>query len=262
MIRSLFFIRMAALVALLHGSAFSQQPENRVDDQGLKQGPWKGYFHDGKLRYTGQFVDDEPTGVFRYYYARGAVRAELVHEPGQDTVQATYFYPNGKILSTGFFAHQQKAGEWDYFSEQGVLVARNNYHQGVEHGVAETFFANGQVTERVTWQHGKKHGPWLHFFEDGSPRLVAGYHDDLLTGPFEVYYPNGQQVLQATYLDNFPHDTWRYYSQEGELEKEIVYDRGVVIEEQIYIEREEEETIPLRPGEDPSKNIFDSQFGF
>ena len=52
------------------------QTVNEVDANGLKQGVWEKTFDNGNLRYKGRFMNDNPHGIFMYYYDSGELQAE------------------------------------------------------------------------------------------------------------------------------------------------------------------------------------------
>jgi antitoxin component YwqK of YwqJK toxin-antitoxin module len=246
------------LILLFVGFAVSGQTNQR-DEQGRRQGPWQGLYPNGVMRYQGQFVDDMPTGTFRYYYTDGALRAELHHQPGKETVAAIYFHRNRQRMAVGQFSNNQRVGLWRFFSDMGVKLAENHYQNGLLQGQAITFFPQGTIAETVEYRSGQKHGDWVQYFEDGSKRLIASYENDQLSGLFQLFYENGKPLLQAFYLENLPHETWKFFTNQGELEKEVTYQRGALINEIIYIEREEEVIIPMQPV-DPAEDVFSSPF--
>lgn len=246
-----------ALILFMAQSMFAQH--NQRDEEGRRQGPWRGDYPTGVMRYQGQFIDDKPTGTFRYYYTDGALRAELHHNPGRDTVPAIYFHRNRQRMAAGQFSNNKRVGLWRFFSDMGVKLAENQYHDGLMEGQAITFFPKGTIAETVEYRAGQKHGAWIQYFEDGSKRLIANYENDQLSGQFQLFFENGKPLLLATYLENLPHDTWKFFTSVGELEKEVMYQRGALINEIIYIEREEEITIPLQPA-NPVEDVFSSPF--
>ncbi len=65
---------------------------NQTDEHGQKQGYWKKYYENGKLRYRGSFLDDNPRGEFRYYYNDGALKSVMQHEPGTTRAIVTHYY--------------------------------------------------------------------------------------------------------------------------------------------------------------------------
>ena len=240
------------LFLVIPSLTFAMQDEfNRRDEQGQRQGPWRGYFSSGSIRYEGNFVDDKPTGVFKYYYPQGQLRAQLIHEPGEEAVEATYYHRNRSILGNGKYVDQQMQGKWLFYNEQGVLVSEHHYENGKNHGTWKTFFTDGTVAESENWKNGEKNGKLERFYPDGSIYMIAHYKDDLLNGEYKLFFPDGKSMLTGKYSDNLNEGEWIYYTDEGQIQKIVVYEIGVITEEKVFIETDDE-AIPLRPG--PSRH--------
>ncbi len=76
---------------------------------GKRNGEWKHYYlTNGKLRFIGSFVDDEPDGKQIFYYLNGNKKQE------------------------GKYAGGLKEGDWEYFDENGSLILTIRYSSGVE----------------------------------------------------------------------------------------------------------------------------------
>ena len=76
---------------------------------GKRNGEWKHYYlTNGKLRFKGNFVDDEPDGEQRFYYQ------------------------NGNIKQEGKYAGGLKEGDWRYYDENGILIITIRYSSGNE----------------------------------------------------------------------------------------------------------------------------------
>jgi len=233
---------------------------NKRDEQGRRQGPWQGTFPSGRIRYQGQFENDNPTGTFKYFYNDGALRAELTHTLGKDTVPAVYFHRNRQKLAQGQFVTNQREGLWVFFSERGERLSETWYKNGLQHGKTTTYFPNGPIAETVDYVDGEKHGQWIQYFEDGTFRLNALYEKNNLNGQFKLFHENGKPLLTAYYNNNLPHQHWTFYTAEGEVEREIFYQNGLIVEEKIHIEREIEITIPLKPSAGRTEDIFSSPY--
>ncbi len=243
---------LLCLTLLLQANAYAGE-FNKKDEQGRRQGEWRGYFASGALRYEGQFVNNEPIGVFTYYYPQGGVRAELIHEKGEEAVKATYYHRNRRqsIMGEGFFVNQKMNGLWRFFNEQGVLLAEHFYHEGENHGVWKTYYDNGTLAEMQTWHRGEQQGPMERYFPDGTLYMRAHYENNLLNGAYEIYHVNGQLSLQGVYRDDLNENTWTYYTPNGEIIRKVTYKDGMIVHEEVLLDLEEE-AIPLRPG--PSRH--------
>jgi len=231
---------------------------NQVDQKGLRQGAWRGYFASGSLRYEGNFIDNKPTGLFTFFFPEGQKRAELIHHIGEASVKATFYHRNGNMLGEGFFVNRQKDGLWRYFSETGLLMAESFYQNNLNHGVWKTFYPGGQTGEIVTWHRGQRNGPWEKFLPDGTLLLRANFANDMLNGRYQLFHLNGQLRVIGHFVNDKRDDVWLYYADNGLLEKKITYDNGIVVKEQIHIESPEPD-IPLTP---ERRSIPENPFGF
>jgi antitoxin component YwqK of YwqJK toxin-antitoxin module len=74
-----------------------------------RSGEWKHYYlNNGKLRFKGSFVDDEPDGY------------------------QVFYYQNGNIKQEGKYAGGLKEGDWQYYDENGNLILTIRYSSGIE----------------------------------------------------------------------------------------------------------------------------------
>ncbi|MFN2396423.1 MAG: hypothetical protein ABR597_12130 [Bacteroidales bacterium] len=225
-----------------------QDSYNKRDEKGRRQGTWRGYFSSGSVRYEGNFVDDEPTGTFRYFYPEEQLRAELIHESGKEAVAATFYHRNSEVLGKGNYVNREMHGKWLFYNEQGVLVSEHEYKNGMNHGIWKVFYPDDTIAEKETWENGAKNGRFERYYPDGSVYMVANYENDLLNGTYELYFPNGNLLVKGEYVDNLNEGRWVYYIEEGDVRKTVIYENGEVIDETILIEIKEEEAVPLRPG--------------
>ncbi len=237
---------------------------NRYNEHGERNGFWRVLFRNENPRYEGTFVDGKPTGKFIYYFPEGGIRAELIHKEDDDEleyeklVQATFYHRGRKdknIMAEGQFVDRKKQGLWRFFNERGTLVMKNYYHEDKNHGVRKTFFDCGALMETVTFHNDIKEGSWKQYYENGNLRLSAYYNNDMLNGEYEVFYDNGRRRIKGYYQDNLPDKTWTYLARSGKIERRVVYDKGEMVEEKVYIEREDHDKEPIRPGNEP-EDIF------
>ena len=87
---------------------FSNFNINQIDINGKKQGDWIKYDDNGKLRYKGQFIDDIPSGVFKYYYDTGELKLEKEYFHKGSAAATHIFYKNGDIKASGTLTIQEQ----------------------------------------------------------------------------------------------------------------------------------------------------------
>ncbi len=219
---------MTFLVSLLAGVLGSYAQElNRTDADGKKQGIWKKLFPNGTVRYEGEFKDDEPVGLFKYYYKNGKLRA-INNHADNGTVANHVYHPNGKIKAKGIYRNTKKDSLWQYFNEAELLVLEENYALNEMHGAQRTYYANAKLGEETNFNHGVKHGVWQKFFDNGKPWLEANYVNGNLDGPFRIHTEKGRPKTQGRYSLGLRTGTWLIFNENGSVRTQDSYVNGVL----------------------------------
>ncbi|MCF8278574.1 MAG: hypothetical protein K9J17_17735 [Flavobacteriales bacterium] len=221
-----FLFSISCLVLVVSSAALAQEL-NQTDANGKKQGNWKKTYSNGKVRYEGQFKDDEPFGLFKYYYDNGSLQATNNHI-GDGKVANHAYHKNGKIKAKGIFHDQLKDSLWQYFNENEQLVLEENYIMDTLHGSQKTYYENQQLGEETHFNHGEKHGPWNKFFDNGKPWVVATYDDGNLHGDFVMYNDDGKRKFQGKYEHGIRNGVWLIFNENGSVKTQDVYRDGVM----------------------------------
>jgi uncharacterized protein len=75
---------------------------------GLKDGTWKAFYPDGKIRFKGDFFQDNPDG------------------------HHVLFYDNGKLMEDRYYKNGMKTKTWKKFNETGETILTVTYREDVE----------------------------------------------------------------------------------------------------------------------------------
>jgi uncharacterized protein len=67
---------------------------------GLKDGPWKAYYPDGKLRFKGSYIQGNPEGQHYYYYEDGKLKEEQYYQSGIRQKTWKKYDEEGRIVLT------------------------------------------------------------------------------------------------------------------------------------------------------------------
>jgi len=200
---------------------------NKVDSEGRRQGSWKAYDVNGKLKFDGQFVDNKPVGTFTYYYENGKVKAvSEMYDDGKRSRTKVY-HGNGRLMGEGNYLDKKKDSTWVYYSDfDGVLLSREYYENGLLEGIVFNYYPKGKVAEEIPYASGLKNGDWKRYFTDGKLKLKATYVDDKLQGLMLVYHQNGFPEVSGMYKNNLKDGMWVYYDDLGIVFKKERYIRG------------------------------------
>jgi antitoxin component YwqK of YwqJK toxin-antitoxin module len=212
--------------------AFSQDSINHTDASGRKQGVWRKLDKDGHKLYEGQFTNGVPSGIFRYYYSDGNLKALSVLSDDGKSARTESFAKNGRKIAEGNYRDEKKDSTWRYYSDyDGVLLSEESYSAGVKNGTSKTFFPNGSIAELINYKDGKKEGEWIQYFDDGKLKFKGAYINDEKDGPFTGYYPNGKINLSGAYKAGHKDGTWTFYEENGEVMRSEKYSEGALIKE-------------------------------
>ncbi|UPT69151.1 MAG: hypothetical protein M0D57_11275 [Sphingobacteriales bacterium JAD_PAG50586_3] len=225
-------VLLAALLAV--PAMLFAQPANQTDANGKKQGPWKKYDAEGKLKYEGQFKDDKPDGKFTYYYGDGKTKMVSVYSANGTVARVkTYDELYSKVMAEGRYVNEKKDSIWTYYTldakQESQLISTESYDKGIKTGTWKTFYPSGKLFDSKIYKNDLLEGAWLEYFEDGTPRLKATYVKGMLQGVATYYALDGKKVAEGRFEKGMRHGVWIVQNPEGKMVNEK-YNMGQLIE--------------------------------
>jgi antitoxin component YwqK of YwqJK toxin-antitoxin module len=225
--KKLIQLAFIGIILLSSANLIAQATVNQTDAKGRKQGFWRKNFENGKVRYEGNFKDDQPDGVFRYYLDSGELKMVSFFSQKGKKSYTKGFDSKGNIISEGVFIDKQKDSVWTYYNEVHNPVLRESYDHGKRVGTWYVYYPHGQVSEETNYVNDQRHGPWIQYYEDGVKRLTANYKNDLLHGKISYFYANGKPQLMGNYVDDLRQGTWYHFEENGNIKETEVFKDGV-----------------------------------
>ncbi len=220
---SLFKSLTISILFLFQINVHGQLPFNKVDEKGLKDGLWKGYYPESKrLRYEGTFQHGKETGLFRFFDDTKAQTLIATREfDAKDNSAYTIFYSqSGSIVSEGKVKNKSYEGVWKYYHENSkVVMTIENYSKGKLDGVRKVFYQNSKIAEETTYMLGVKTGPYKKYAENGVLLEESNYVNGQFDGKAVYRDPLGNVVSQGMYVDGKKKGIWKFY-ENGKLVKE------------------------------------------
>lgn len=245
---TLKILSLFLFVLVFSSSASSQATLNKTDSKGKKQGFWRKNYPDGTPRYEGNFKDDNPTGVFRYYHETGELKMVCFYSDKGRRSHAKGFDAKGNMISDGNYVDQKKDSVWTYYNEQKQVLSRETYIKGIKTGTWYVYYPEGPVSEEVTYINDIKQGPWIQYFEDSTKRMTANYKDGKLHGKMIYYHANGKMKLSGNYINDLRQGTWYHGDENGNIKDTELFKDGVSDKPNIQkfekLEKDESEILP------------------
>lgn len=223
----------------------SRERINRVDTKNLKQGPWKEFYNDGKIKAELNFVDDLMHGYYKEYDEKG-------------NLTLTTLYDRGSLVKSDI-EDDTEIDVVNRYDDAGKLVYSGPYRNNIPVGVHREYGADGKVinafryndnglklSEGIVDDGGNMNGKWKDLYADGSVRAEGQYTENRRTGAWKFYNTAGKVVQTGSFNAGRPDGIWRWYYDSGALLREEEYFQGE--REGGFVEYSEEGTI-LAQGE-------------
>lgn len=216
--------RVVALLFYGAGMLRKREDINRIDRFGMRQGAWKEFHPNGKVRSEGSYVDDRKQGIFKEYDAQGNLKEMVKYDGGvvdklaQETLTVDIrrtFHPNGKVSSLGSYSKSGKReGLFKEFDMNGAVTTAKIY-QG------DLLLSEGAVNDV-----GMMEGPWVEYFVTGEKRAEGAYKEGRKEGDWTFFHRSGKVEQKGKYQNGQAQGKWLWYYESGTLHREELYRKG------------------------------------
>jgi antitoxin component YwqK of YwqJK toxin-antitoxin module len=162
------------------------QETNKLDEKGLKNGVWKGYYDESKrLRYEGTFEHGKEIATFKFYDDTKAntVIATREFNRADNSCYTIFYNQSGFKVSEGKLINKLFEGEWKYYHfESTAIMTTEIYLKGKLNGVRKVFYKEGAIAEEANYKDGKKNGVYKKYAENGIVLEETIYKNDEYNG--------------------------------------------------------------------------------
>ena len=219
------YILMLACTGLM--AQMPGQDRNATDEQGQKQGLWtKIWPTTGKVRYTGQFKNDKPIGVFKYYDEKGLLTSTMKFNEGSERTDAKHYHPNSELMASGAYIGKTKDSTWHYYDEMAQLRKVETFVQGKVHGSVRTYFRDGSIADKSQFDNGVQVGVWTQYHIAGAKRAEAFFVNGEPDGEMNWYFEDGKPEIKGKYKNGVKHGGWIYFNEDGSIQLQMLYEEG------------------------------------
>lgn len=232
--------RVTAIVTYSKNFIVSNEQINRTDKDGLKQGVWKDYFPNKRLKTEKRFKNDKLNGYLKQYNRQGKLESATLYLNGEEQSDEnniadfdinTTYYSDGTPKSTSVY---NKAGKRDgvstFYNKDGSIssteIYKNGYllrkgiidENGFYQGPWEEYYLNGKIKSKGTYKDGKKYGKWEYYFTSGKIEQKGSYDvNGRFTGEWNWYYENGNLLRREEFRKGIEDGELEEYALDGKL---------------------------------------------
>lgn len=209
----------------INGSLVERERINRFDQAGLKQGVWKTFYDNGRIKTEANFKNNILNGPYKEYDENGMVKVFFLYAEGKmlekaDTAELDIEVRNkydddGKIIYTGYYRKDVPVGIHRSFNKEGNVINALLYNNnGVKLG------------EGIVTPEGKKEGPWKYYFESGKVKSSGSYANNLETGNWNYLFENGKTEETGVFKNGKFDGLWQWFYENENIKLEEDYFEG------------------------------------
>ncbi|MDF1575503.1 MAG: hypothetical protein P1P86_09980 [Bacteroidales bacterium] len=214
---------------------------NRTDEDGNKQGTFREYYENGKIKKEEHYLDNQLHGYYREFDGRGELlmalryeRGKIVEEIDEDLkelldMKSTYD-EKGRLIFTGAYKEGVPVGIHRFYDTAGVVenaYLYNELGQKVSEGIIDEqgrrkgswtdFYPGGEVRAKGAYVDNQRSGNWTYYFKKGGIEQKGKFERDRYQGIWIWYYPNGNKWREESYFNGREDGMFVEYDPDGNI---------------------------------------------
>jgi len=192
-----------------------------VDEEGKKQGAWKDFYPDGKLKTNGQYKNNYRTGKWKFLRRNGKVEQTGIYNLGRPHGLWLWYYEDGSPLREEEFFNGREDGILIEYSIDGSIITKGDFVEGEREG--EWYYREGDHIEVGNFITGLRNGRWKYFYNDSTLKFDGYYIQGNADGRHKLFYQNGILKEERYYVMGIKEKSWKKYDEAGNLRITISY---------------------------------------
>jgi uncharacterized protein len=203
----------------------SRERINRTDSKGLKQGDWKEFYPNGRIKTERTFVNDLLHGYYKEYDNRGILVLTMLYEngaivkskveEGADIEIINKYDQDGKLIYSGPFRSKIPVGTHREYGKDGKVTNAFIYN---DNGIL--------LSEGIVDEAGNSNGKWKDLYPDGKVLAEGQYSNNRRSGQWKFYNLQSKVEQTGSYNNGRPDGLWKWYYENGALLREEEYFQG------------------------------------
>ena len=199
---------------------------NRTDPTGRKQGTYRDYYENGKIKKEEHYLDNQLHGYYREFNGKGELvmamryeRGQIMEEIDEDLkelldMKSTYD-ENGRIIFTGGYKEDVPVGIHRFYDTTGAVENAFLYNE-----------LGQKISEGIIDEQGRKKGAWIDFYTSGEVRAKGLYQNNQRSSAWTFYYRTGGIEQKGRFERGRYQGLWTWYFPNGNVWREERYFNG------------------------------------
>jgi antitoxin component YwqK of YwqJK toxin-antitoxin module len=238
------FSRDSTLITVVQykdGYVTERERVNRTDENGNKQGTFREYYENGRIKKEENYLDNQLHGYYREFdgrgelvmalrYERGAIVEEIDEDIRELLDMKSTFDEQGRLIFTGGYKDDIPVGIHRFYDTAGVVENAHLYNelgqkvsegiideQGIRRGSWTDFYPGGEIRAKGSYQNNQRTGTWTFYLKNGGIEQKGRFERDRYMGLWTWFYPNGNKWREESYFNGKEDGMFVEYDRGGNI---------------------------------------------
>lgn len=235
-----FLICIIFTFGLFLTGTMAQDLQNQTDERGRKTGFWIHMLDDGKTKTEeGPYKNGIKDGIWKAYYPDGKLKHQINFVDGIAKGKATFYYSDGTLWEEGIWNEYCWIGEYRLYYPNGQAAYEWTYNrQGRREGVQKYFYENGSPKYYGEWNNGNITGNVQVFDSTGVLVQTRSYKDGVFETakkPDVILQQNQDLPTDKTFSPFIGTGDHTIYRINGKIDKKGYFREGKLHNGEAYI---------------------------
>ena len=231
---------ITSIIKYKMGYVEKQEKVNQIDLNGKKEGIWKEFYPDMKVKSETRFIEGKQDGYLKEYDKTGNLKEIKKFAEGKEVTDAPElakpdifkaYFDDGLVRYEGLFLNKMPIGTHYLFRESRRCDSLPVFNDSLDRIVKEYHCFNISITDSAyVYQDGyliergsvdslrRRQKIWEEYNLSGEFRSRGPYVDDKRIGSWEFFYPNGKIEQKGKYdKKGRAQGEWNLYFDSGKL---------------------------------------------
>lgn len=189
--------------------------QGTFNENGNKDGLWKYYHSNGRLKERQMMDDGDGTDTSYMYFPNGLLNLKIPFEEGKINGDVM-LYKNGVLSRTlPYTDGKVGSGEMVEYHPIGTINMKLQLSEGKANGPFKSFYDSGEVYREGKQKDGNLEGERITYFKSGEVSYVENYLEGELDGEYISYYRDGQIQAKGQFKEGNKIGVWETFYRNG-----------------------------------------------
>ncbi len=208
-------------ISYVYNNEGVKMSEGIINEEGRRNGAWKNFYNNGKIKESGSYVDNRKSGTWKYYNNNGNIVQTGRFRNGRTDGQWKWYYNNGSILREEEYYFGKRDGNFIEYLKSGEIISEGQYIDNEKNG--SWVYTVGDHREEGSYIIGLRDGTWKYFDGEMNIMFKGDFVQDNPDGYHIYYYESGNVKKEQYYKMGLKQRSWKKYDIEGQLVMTISY---------------------------------------